>query len=108
MQSAIVRRAAAAALWAALAAGCGSSGGGGGASAAGPAPEPAVATDDDLGAWVDDAAVIVVADRCAGRRSVEMEGPAGRLRVDDELVEAAPGAATCRVEERFEAAEDAS
>lgn len=95
-----------AALLAALAAGCGSSSGGGGA---GPAPEPAVATDEDLGSWVDTAALIVVTDRCTGAQSLQMDGPAGRLRLDeDEAAVASAAAGDCRIEERFEAEEDPS
>jgi hypothetical protein len=102
------RAAAGAALWAALAAGCGS-GGGGGAPAPGPSAEPALASDDDLGGWVEDAALIVVTDHCAGALSLQMDGPAGRLRLDDDdAIPATARAETCRVEERFEDEEEGS
>jgi hypothetical protein len=77
--------------------------------AGGGAPsEPVAASDEDLGSWVDDAALVVVLDRCAGTRSIEMDGPSGRLRLDDEEIPAAPGAASCRAEERFEPEGDGS
>jgi hypothetical protein len=104
------RAALAATLGAALAAACGG-GGGGGAPAPGPGPaaEPALATDDDVGAWMDEAALIVVTDRCAGTRSLQVDGPGGRLRLDeDDGIAAAPGGDGCRVEERFEDEEDGS
>lgn len=95
-----------AALWAALGVGCGSDNKGSPPPAQ-PAVEPAVATDDDLDTFVETAALIVITDHCAGTQSVQMDGPAGRLRLDeDETIAATPGAATCRTDERFDLEEE--
>jgi hypothetical protein len=105
------RAVAAAALYAALGVGCGGGSKGSGVADADPGPgpggEPAIASDDDVGSWVDQAALIVVTDHCAGTQSVQMDGPAGRLRLDEDVeIAATPGAATCHTEERFEDEEE--
>ena len=63
---------------------------------------PIAATDDDVGSWADDARLVLVTDRCAGRQSVEMASPGGRVRFDSEPIAVVPGANPCVVEQAYD------